>query len=200
MPLQQIPAEWSATLDAVEGGGKLAIYTHRDAVIFDNSVTCVQLGLYDGDTVVAVKRTQRPADEAALAKALREKDTLKALRHDHVVSYFSHAVSKYFIYVALEPFVALPLVAGQQATSLTLKHIVKEKKEARCAVGWRAVAVAAEEMLPPTLPIHLTVALTRPLFVPWRAGLVPRPGRSHRLAAADRGRPGLPPRPGASAP
>ena len=150
MPLQQIPAAWSATLSAVEGGGKLAVYAHHEAIIFDNALTRVQLGLYDGDTVVAVKRTHRPADEAALAKALREKDTLKALRHDHVVSYFSHAVSNDFIYVALEPFVALPLVAGRQATSLTLKHIVKEKKEARCAVGWGVEAVDAGDIVTST--------------------------------------------------
>ena len=79
-----------------------------------------------------------------VAKALREKDTLKALRHDHVVSFFSHAVSNDFIYVALEPFVALPLV---EATSLTLKHIVKEKKEARWAVGWGVEAVDAGDIV-----------------------------------------------------
>ena len=44
----------------------------------------------------------------ALARAL------KSLQHAHIVRMFSHAVDDNFIYVALEPFVALPLVAGQR--------------------------------------------------------------------------------------
>ena len=135
MPLQQIPAGWSATLEAVGADATLALYAHADAIIFDNSVTRVQLGLYDGDTVVAVKRTIRPVDEAELAKALREKDTLKALAHPHIVRSFSHAMDKSFIYVALEPFVALPLVAGQRATSLTLKHVVQQSSAGGPSIG-----------------------------------------------------------------
>ena len=73
-----------------------------------------------------------------MVEALREKDTLKALHHPHIVRSFSHALDRSFIYVALEPFVALPLVAGQQATSLTLKHLVQQS-----SAGDRSFGTAA---------------------------------------------------------
>jgi serine/threonine protein kinase len=44
-------------------------------------------------------------------------------------------MDKSFIYVALEPFVALPLVAGQQATSLTLKHVVQQSSTGDRSIG-----------------------------------------------------------------
>jgi serine/threonine protein kinase len=97
----------------------------------------VQLGVYDGDTPVAVKITKRPADEPGLKRALREKDALKELRHDHIVHYYGYAMDENKIYVALEPFVhskdrpfgALALAADQQVESLTLKDMVRENRK-----------------------------------------------------------------------
>ena len=42
--------------------------------------------------------------------------------------YFGHAMDQSFLYVALEPFVALPLATGRAATSLTLAHIVQRSR------------------------------------------------------------------------
>ena len=105
----------------------LQLYSHQHAILFNNAKTTVRLGLYDSDTVVAVKRTNKPADERSLIKALREKDTLKALDHPHIVRYFGHTVDNSFIYVALEPFVR-PLVRGQKAQSMTLRDLVKAQR------------------------------------------------------------------------
>ena len=71
LPLAQIPSSFGPTLKSVSGD--LQIYTHPHAVIFENDKTTVQPGLYDGDTPVAVKRSQWPKDEAQRRKALREK-------------------------------------------------------------------------------------------------------------------------------
>ena len=59
---------------------------------------------------------------------------MKNLRHDHVVQFYTHAVDASFIYVALEPFVVLPLVAGQRATSLTLRQVMQQSAKGR-AIG-----------------------------------------------------------------
>ena len=66
-------------------GGKLSVFEHKDAYLFENAVTRVKLGQYDGDTLVAIKSTVLPEDEAAKRKAFREKDVLKRLRHAHIV-------------------------------------------------------------------------------------------------------------------
>ena len=71
LPLAQIPSSFVPTLKPVSGD--LQIYTHPHAVIFENEKTTVQLGLYDGDTPVAVKQTKWPKDEEQRKKALREK-------------------------------------------------------------------------------------------------------------------------------
>ena len=121
LSLAQIPHTWTTTLQRISVD--LQMYSHQHAMLFDNAKTTVRLGLYDGDTVVAVKRTHKPADPSSLAKALREKDTLKALDHPHIVRYFGHAVDNSFIYIALEPFVR-PLVRGQKARPMTLRDLV----------------------------------------------------------------------------
>ena len=65
----------------------------------------------------------------SLAKAQREKDLLKTLRHKHIVSYFAHAMDKDFIYVALEPFIRMPLAAERKVTSMTLKQPTVDGKQ-----------------------------------------------------------------------
>lgn len=58
VPLEQIPVAWRDSLQVVDKS--ISLYTHRDAIIFDNSVTTVQMGLFDNDTPVAIKVTKRP--------------------------------------------------------------------------------------------------------------------------------------------
>ena len=87
LPLEQVPSSWTSTLQAVGLSGDLQLYTHAHAVIFENDRTTVQLGLYDGDTPVAVKQTKKPKDEVQLAKARREKDVLKGLCRRNIVQF-----------------------------------------------------------------------------------------------------------------
>ena len=78
-PLTTIAAE------RVLDGGKISVFDHPDAYLFENAVTRVKLGHYDGDTLVAIKSTWLPENKDARTKAFREKNALKKLHHPNIV-------------------------------------------------------------------------------------------------------------------
>lgn len=107
----QIPPEWTE-LERIDD--RIEVYSHEDAVVFQNDHTTVLLGpvlavprdacpdaapdiwctkphlaspsrLYDRSIPVAVKRTIKPSGAAQLQRALREKNVLMRLSHPHIV-------------------------------------------------------------------------------------------------------------------
>ena len=71
--------------ERVLDGGKISVFDHPDAYLFENAVTRVKLGHYNGETLVAIKSTWLPENKGARARAFREKNALKKLHHANIV-------------------------------------------------------------------------------------------------------------------
>ncbi len=99
------------------------LYEHAQLRLYHTTRTVIRLGLYDGDTVVAVKRTPLHPDEDEREKDLREKELFKELQHPNIARYHDYCVEGDYLFLALEPCVAFSRAGN--ARSCTLRRWVE---------------------------------------------------------------------------